>query len=84
MAAIHFEWPYSAERAVSCVGETRTVYFWRRGSKVCVVAPEDGTPQLMDERTFRETWVPECLCPPAVRQRHFADMPSFSVWRFGR
>ena len=80
MSTIRFDWPYSAERAASCVG----AFFWRRGGSVCVVAPEDGVPQLMDARTFGEIYVPEYLCPPAVRERRFADMPSFARWRAGR
>lgn len=81
---IRFDWPYSAERAASCVGAPHTVFFWQHGSNVYVVAPEDGVPRVMDARSFREVYVPEHLCPPAVREQRFADMPSFARWRAGR
>lgn len=84
MPTTHFDLPYSAERAASCVGAPHTVFFWQHGSNVYVVAPEDGVPRVMDDQSFRKAYVPEHLCPPAVREQRFADMPSFARWRAGR
>lgn len=48
------------------------------------VAPRGEAARVMDARSFREVYVPEHLCPPAVREQRFADMPSFARWRTGR